>query len=507
MPGRSSSASTGASFNSWPDCQAASRSPPGTFSSLTSRPSSYGPAAANSPRETRTPLAAGMGRLPPGRFICAVRGRRSGLRLGSSTVPFEQMGHSARKRLWRQNCGTSHESSRLTPWGRVRTAVVSDLHLGVLAASDVAREGKPLEALAEAVAGADRLVLLGDIVELRERPLAQALETARPLLEAVGRAMAGRPVVLVPGNHDHALAEPWLARLRLNGERLPNEAEWPVGPEDGPAGRIAAWMPDSEVTLAYPGLWLRPDVYATHGHYLDLHLTVPRLESIAASAMGRLTKLGRTVESAADYETILGPMYAFYAGLAQGASARALARGSSFSRTVWKRASDGRAPDMPPGIRRRRARRRTAGCRARPRERRRATRDRATAAATRFLLGRVTIPGAVAALNAVGLGPFRATLTGEELRRSGLEAMGRVAGVLAPGAEHVIFGHTHRPGPLPADDLGEWAAPSGARLWNSGSWLHEGAFLRNGRDSPYWPGTVLTLEDDGPPRVENVLPG
>ena len=119
----------------------------------------------------------------------------------------------------------------------------------------------------------------------------------------------------------------------------------------------------------------------------------------------------------------------------------------------------------------------------------------------------MTIPGAVAALNAVGLGPFRATLTGEELRRSGLDAMGRVAGVLAPGAEHVVFGHTHRPGPLRADDLGEWAAPSGARLWNSGSWLHEGAFLRNGRDSPYWPGTVLTLEDDGPPRIENVLPG
>ena len=379
--------------------------------------------------------------------------------------------------------------------GRVRTAVVSDLHLGVLAASDVAREGRPLEALVEAVAGADRLVLLGDIVELRERPLAQALETARPLLEAVGRAMAGRPIVLVPGNHDHALAEPWLARLRLDGERLPDEAEWPVERDDGPAGRIADWMPDSAVTLAYPGLWLRPGVYATHGHYLDLHLTIPRLESIAASAMGRLTKLGRSVESAADYETILGPMYAFYAGLAQGASAGALARGSSFSRTVWRRASDGRAPDMPPGD--------PASVAAGGSS---AARERATAAATRFLLGRVTIPGAVAALNAVGLGPFRATLTGEELRRSGLQAMGQVAGVLAPDAGHVIFGHTHRPGPLPGDDRGEWGSPSGARLWNSGSWLHEGAFLRNGRDSPYWPGTVLTLDDEGPPHIENALP-
>ena len=82
-----------------------------------------------------------------------------------------------------------------------------------------------------------------------------------------------------------------------------------------------------------------------------------------------------------------------------------------------------------------------------------------------------------------------------------------VAGALAPGAEHVIFGHTHRPGPLERDDVAEWTTLPGTRLWNSGSWLHEGAFVRSGRDSPYWPGTVLTLEDEGPPRLENVLAG
>ena len=365
---------------------------------------------------------------------------------------------------------------------RMRTAVVSDLHLGILAAADVAREGGQQAALVDAVADADRLVLLGDLVEMRERPLAEALEVARPLVEALGSALAGRRVVLVPGNHDHAFAEPWLARLRLDGEQLPAEAEWAVGAADGAAGRIATWMPDCEVTLAYPGVWLRPDVYATHGHYLDLHLTVPRLESIAASAMGRLTKLGRTARSAADYETILGPMYAFYAGLAQGGSGAALARGGSVSRTVWRRASDGRAPDG-------------------------GARERAAAAAARFLLGRVTIPGAVAALNVLGLGPFTATLTGEELRRSGLLAMARVAEALAPGAGHVIFGHTHRPGPLPRDDSAEWITPSGTRLWNSGSWLHEGAFVRTGHDSPYWPGTVLHVVDEDAPRIENVLSG
>jgi predicted phosphodiesterase len=370
---------------------------------------------------------------------------------------------------------------------RMRTALVSDLHLGILADADVARAGREQAALVDAVAGADRLVLLGDLVELRERPLAEALEVARPLVQALGRAMAGRRVLLVPGNHDHAFAEAWLARLRLDGERLPAEAEWPVSIEDGAAGRIAAWMPDCEVSLAYPGVWLRPDVYATHGHYLDLHLTVPRLESIAASAMGRLTRLGQSADSAADYETILGPMYAFYGGLAQSATAAALARGGSFSRTVWQRASDGRAPDT------------ASAAETAP------ARDRATAAATRFLLGRVTIPGAVAALNVLGLGPFRATLTGEELRRSGLLAMGRVADALAPGAEHLIFGHTHRPGPLESDDPSEWTTASGTLLWNSGSWLHEGAFVRTGPESPYWPGTVIELVDEDPPRIRNVL--
>jgi hypothetical protein len=358
----------------------------------------------------------------------------------------------------------------------MRTAVVSDLHLGGLAGADVARQDPPRGALAEAVAGSDRLVVLGDLLELRERPLAQALEVARPLVEALGRAMAGRRVVLVPGNHDHALAEPWLARLRLEGELLPAEAEWPVAPGDGVAGRIAEWMPEVELMLAYPGLRLRDDVYATHGHYLDLHLTVPRLEAIAASAMGRVTGVGKDARSASDYETILAPLYDFYDGLAQGASARALARGGRLSRDVWQRVSDGGPRD-------------------------------ARAVVTRALLGRVTIPGAVAALNAFQLGPFSATLTGEELRRSGLLAMARVADALAPGAENVIFGHTHRPGPLPADDAAEWTTASGTRLWNSGSWLHEGAFVRTGRDSPYWPGTVLTLEDEGAPRLQNVLAG
>jgi hypothetical protein len=349
--------------------------------------------------------------------------------------------------------------------------VVSDLHLGAVGGGDVARQPAALERMVHALAGAERIVLLGDLLEMRQRPLSQLLDVVRPFFRRLGEALDGRQVVIIPGNHDHALVEPWLARRRLSGEALGSENEWQVGaPEtDGPAGVIASWLPQSEVTLAYPGLTLAPGVFATHGHYLDLYLTVPRLESIAASVMGRLTGRGSRCRSADDFEAVLAPLYGFYAGLAQGASAGALQRGASVSRSVWSRVTG---------------------------ERR----------VSRLLLGRVTIPAAVAALNRLRLGPFSAELTGAELRRSGLLAMGRVAEALAPGAQHVVFGHTHRPGPLPADDEAEWTSLCATRLWNSGSWYFEPAFV-SGRNepSPYSPGTVLWLDPSGTPRIENAL--
>ena len=91
-----------------------------------------------------------------------------------------------------RHAGTS-ESSGLTPCLPMRTAVVSDLHLGALGGADVAREGKERDALLDAIKDADRLVLLGDVIELRERPLAESLEVARPVFEELGRALAGRP--------------------------------------------------------------------------------------------------------------------------------------------------------------------------------------------------------------------------------------------------------------------------------------------------------------------------
>ena len=67
---------------------------------------------------------------------------------------------------------------------------------------------------------ADTIVLLGDVIELREGPVAGVLEVARPLFERLGAAAAGKRVVLVPGNHDHELVEPFLARQRPSSRRV-----------------------------------------------------------------------------------------------------------------------------------------------------------------------------------------------------------------------------------------------------------------------------------------------
>ena len=350
------------------------------------------------------------------------------------------------------------------------TAVVSDLHLGALNDADMLRRPEALERLTAALASADRVVLLGDTLELRERPMAALLGIVRPVFERLAPVLAGKPVTLVPGNHDHQLGEPWLARLRLAGRALGSENEWLVAPteENGPAGVLASWLSRSEVRLAYPGLHLEDGTYATHGHYLDLYLTVPRVESLMASAVYRLS--GRSdCTSAADFEAVMAPIYGFHAGLAEGASGAALARGATMSRSVWSRATgNGRV--------------------------------------SRFVVGRVTIPAVVAALNRLKIGPFSAVLTGHELRRAGLLAMARVADVLAPDADNVLFGHTHRAGPLAGDDQAEWTTLAGTRLWNSGNWYLESAFVK-GMDerSPYWPGTIVWIEPGRPPRLENAL--
>jgi UDP-2,3-diacylglucosamine pyrophosphatase LpxH len=331
----------------------------------------------------------------------------------------------------------------------VTTAIVSDLHLGPASERDLLRRPAALEALTSALEEADQVVLLGDVLELRERPIRQVLAAALPVLRAIG----GRPITLVPGNHDHRLAQPFI------------DSSLPLGLEN--FGRVPLTELEEalggNVRLAYPGVWVRPDVYATHGHYLDVHNTVPSFERLSIGATRRLTRAGEPA-SPADYETAIGLVNAVTYALAQAARKGPAVGGSGASVRLWHMANGNSSGRLP-----------------------------------KLLLTRLAIPGTVALLNRAGLGPLKPDLSAIELREAALRGMHEVTERLAIDAPHVIFGHTHRSGPHPGDE--GWGP-----LMNTGSWIHEPAFLgREPKRSPYWPGHVVIVPDEGPPELRSTL--
>src|SRR3954469_23036022 len=169
----------------------------------------------------------------------------------------------------------------------MRTIVVSDLHLGKSGRHDLARRADLRAALLEAVAGADRLVVRGDGLELREAPHREAADIAAPFFAEAGRALGGDgELVVVAGNHDHGLAAGWIdARLQSEPPGFLGLEQRYAPHESGPlAERLAQAARPARLELAYPGLWLRDDVYALHGHYAHLHATVPTFERLPPRA-------------------------------------------------------------------------------------------------------------------------------------------------------------------------------------------------------------------------------
>jgi hypothetical protein len=73
------------------------------------------------------------------------------------------------------------------------------------------------------------------------------------------------------------------------------------------------------------------------------------------------------------------------------------------------------------------------------------------------------------------------------------------------GARHVIFGHTHRAGPLPGDIASEWQTAGGISMLNTGSWVHDPSWVGERPAGPYRPGFAALVRDDDDPRLINLL--
>jgi Calcineurin-like phosphoesterase len=335
----------------------------------------------------------------------------------------------------------------------MRTLVVSDLHLGTRLRRDVLRRGEALEALLGALDGVDRLVLLGDVVELLEHRPAPAMEVAEPILRAIGaRVGRGTEVVVVPGNHDNELVEPW---LRAHGVPDAVDAELPHDATAFLAG-LCSWLGPADVRVRYPGVWLGERVWATHGHYLDRHLLPENAFGIDRGLLGRLPRDGA---APVDYERAGGP---------------SLTRIEALLTRWLPRPLAGLVDDLAELLRA-------------------ATMPRIGAVPHRVLRPR--------------LSRLTARVLGVQMRRAAVPALGRVAHRLGVEADWVLFGHVHRCGPLDGDDPREWVGPAGSpRIVNSGSWVYEPLLVHHATPPhPYWPGGAVVLEDGAEPRVVGLL--
>jgi UDP-2,3-diacylglucosamine pyrophosphatase LpxH len=328
----------------------------------------------------------------------------------------------------------------------VRTLVVSDFHLGSRLGHDVLRHPQPQARLLEALDGVDRLVLLGDAIELMEGRQQRALEIAEPVLRAVGERLgAERAVTIVPGNHDGPLVRSW---VRERGRSLAPSTDVPTDATETLA-RVASWLAPARVSVNYPGVWLSARVWATHGHYLDRHLLPVSAYGIGRGLIGRPPQTGATP---LDYE------------LARRPSASRL--GGSLPLPIASLLND-----------------------------------------LAELIRAATMPRVRRGLLTPWLAPLTSRLLGLQMRRASIPALARVVHRLGIDADWVVFGHVHRLGPLADDDPLVWTGPGGRpRIANCGSWLYEPLLVnRATAPHPYWPGGAILLDDDGDPRAVGLL--
>lgn len=332
----------------------------------------------------------------------------------------------------------------------MRTLVISDLHLGRRLDRDVLRRPAALAALLRALDGVQRLVLLGDVVELMEGTPERAVEAAEPVLRALGERIGpGGEIILVPGNHDRALIAPWMQR---HGVPSALDGAVPAGATALLAQVVSSLAP-AQVRVRYPGVWLSDRVWATHGHYLDRHLLPEHAFGIARGLLGRVPHRGATP---AEYERSGGPSVTQIESVLARRLPRPLAA---------------LVDDLVE------------------------------------LLRVATMPAVRRRLLNPRMARLTSSLLGVQMLRASIPALARVTQRLGVDADWVIFGHVHRRGPLAADNPASWSGPGGRpRIANTGAWVYEPVLLHRARPPhPYWPGGAIVIDDDADPRAVGLL--
>jgi hypothetical protein len=224
---------------------------------------------------------------------------------------------------------------------------------------------------------------------------------------------------------------------------------------------------------------VRDDVFATHGHYLDSHVTTPTLERLSVATVDRIGGVPTGVRATPDdYEQVHAPVYDLVFSLAQGARRPNPDKDSKPpAMRVWELigGASGKARTLQGKV-----------------------------------LGSALIPAVLSGIERAGWGRFGRDFSAGEIGRAGVAAMHEVVEHLRIEADHVIFGHIHRRGALLGDDGRSASDPiwtrNGVTLHNSGNWQYvEGLLGRAVPQSPFWPGSMIVVGESGAPELRELL--
>ncbi len=377
------------------------------------------------------------------------------------------------------------------------TAILSDLHLGAAHGDDLLRYPVFCDLLREQLEGIDHVVLLGDILDLRFQQLETALEIAAPFLSMLGEVLrsAKRPrVTYIPGNHDHhyalRLIESEQERAIASGE--PYTFRHAVAPPDFFLSRQLARLIGGNVEMRFCYFYDTLDssegqIFVIHGHYLDLHIDAApaRLLSLLQAS---IASAGQSVEALSPdlYEAILRPQYELLHWIGQSPG------GGQIQSRIYERLRGGAPPNTRLSQLRRAALRGAAS-----------VGGKVGIALAETIAGRL-LKGGLSLTS-----PAREAQAEETIRAFNL-SLEALEPYLPTGARYVIFGHTHRPGPLEEIDSPErWVVNmhgQATQVLNSGSWLYDSGKARRPDYRPQrWPGTFILIPDRGQPRLVEVL--
>lgn len=373
----------------------------------------------------------------------------------------------------------------------MRTLVVSDLHIGARDRFSVIERPAVLEVMLKEIDRCDRLVLLGDLVELLEAEAGRTLRVARPILRAIGaRVGPDRQIIYLPGNHDRGAIRGW---IRATGPAIETESVVPPSASPLLAAVVEALAP-APVEVRYPGVWLSDRIWAHHGHYLNRYLHPDQAYGVMPRRRER-TPAGRSRPIDFEPRRLGGGLGGGGGGL------RSLVRYMPLRAALGLEDAGelARAATMPPTGELRPVSGGPVSGAAGPRSP--GYPDEPLVPINTFksrLHDRLLHPS---------LSPIIAYLLSLQVRSHSIPAVARAAHDLGIEPEYLLFGHVHRRGPIEGEDLDQWNA-WGPKILNTGSWRWEPVLVqRVSPPHPYWPGGAIVIDELGEPSSVGLLDG